>query len=116
MKSAKQLYLSIKQLQFNKKIMRQSYEIKRKAVIFLERRKPRAEIKTRDTSKGTIEHLKRIIYSKRVLKDFGLSESQIYAAVIEKLYIDCDTSFLLRKTYLKNFSYWKYMLKIIFGT
>ena len=34
MKSAKQLYLSIKQLQFNKEIMRQSYEIKRKAVIF----------------------------------------------------------------------------------
>ena len=56
------------------------------------------------------------MHSKRVLKDFGLSESQIYAAVIEKLYIDCDTSFLLRKTYLKNFSYWKYMLKIIFGT
>ena len=40
MKSAKQLYLSIKQLQFNKEIMRQSYEIKRKAVIFRERRKP----------------------------------------------------------------------------
>ena len=39
MKSAKQLYLSIKQLQFNKEIMRQSYEIKRKAVIFRERRK-----------------------------------------------------------------------------
>ena len=33
-KSAKQLYLSIKQLQFNKEIMRQSYEIKRKADIF----------------------------------------------------------------------------------
>ena len=51
MKSAKQLYLSIKQLQFNKEIMRQSYEIKRKAVIFFrERRKPMADIKTRDTS------------------------------------------------------------------
>ena len=61
-----------------------------------------ADIKTRDASKGTIEHLKRIIYSKRVLKDFGLSESKIYAAVIEKLYIDCDTSSLLRKTYLKK--------------
>lgn len=36
-KSAKQLYLSIKQLQFNKEIMRQSYEIKRKAVIFFEK-------------------------------------------------------------------------------
>lgn len=37
-KSAKQLYLSIKQLQFNKEIMRQSYEIKRKAVIFFRER------------------------------------------------------------------------------
>ena len=37
MKSAKQLYLSIKQLQFNKEIMRQSYKIKRKAVIFFEK-------------------------------------------------------------------------------
>mgnify|MGYP005950056421 FL=1 len=36
-KSARQLYLSIKQLQFNKEIMRQSYEIKRKAVIFFEK-------------------------------------------------------------------------------
>ena len=34
MKSAKQLYLSIKQLQFNKEIMRQSYEINRKSFIF----------------------------------------------------------------------------------
>ena len=51
MKSAKQLYLSIKQLQFNKEIMRQSYEIKRKAVIFFRgRRKPMADIKTRDTT------------------------------------------------------------------
>ena len=36
-KDNKQLYLSIKQLQFNKEIMRQSYEIKRKAVIFFEK-------------------------------------------------------------------------------
>ena len=34
MKSAKLLFLSIKQLQFNKEIMKQSYEINRRAVIF----------------------------------------------------------------------------------
>lgn len=28
------------------------------------------------------------MHSKRVLKDFGLSESKIYAAVIEKLYLE----------------------------
>ena len=29
-----------------------------------------------------------IIHSKSVLRDFGFSESKIYAAIIEKLYID----------------------------
>ena len=77
MKSAKQLYLSIKQLQFNKKIMRQSYEIKRKAVIFLERRKPMADIKTRDTRKGTIKTInKTAVATERMKKAYVMTKDK----------------------------------------
>ena len=77
MKSAKQLYLSIKQLQFNKEIMRQSYEIKRKAVIFLERRKPMADIKTRDTSKGTIKTInKAAVATERMKKAYVMTKDK----------------------------------------